>query len=187
MSSSPHLVWSEAKIDELKGLFGERISASQIAARMGVTRNAVIGKLHRMGLSLERVRIPEEERREREKARAKLKSQREKTKYYSRTERMMPEAPSIIAPMPQFEGRLNIPTRDLRDYSNNGANQCRYIADEPPGPDYLACGNETPAGESYCPHCRPLTVSNNHKSQEERAAHIAMGVRKHLRLIRKAA
>ncbi|MBI1340383.1 GcrA cell cycle regulator [bacterium] len=44
--------WTEERVTELKKLWTEGHSASQIAKRLGgVTRNAVIGKVHRLGLS----------------------------------------------------------------------------------------------------------------------------------------
>ena len=45
--------WTEARIDTLKTLAADGLSASQIAAEMGgLTRNAVLGKLHRLGTQL---------------------------------------------------------------------------------------------------------------------------------------
>ena len=45
--------WTEDRVDVLKRLWLEGLSASQIAKQLGggVTRNAVIGKVHRLGLS----------------------------------------------------------------------------------------------------------------------------------------
>ncbi len=44
--------WTEERVETLKKLWAEGHSASQIANRLGgVTRNAVIGKVHRLGLS----------------------------------------------------------------------------------------------------------------------------------------
>ena len=44
--------WTDERVETLKKLWGEGLSASQIAAELGgVTRNAVIGKVHRLGLS----------------------------------------------------------------------------------------------------------------------------------------
>lgn len=43
--------WTDERMDLVKKLWSEGLSASQIASRLGsVTRNAVIGKVHRLGL-----------------------------------------------------------------------------------------------------------------------------------------
>ncbi|MFL1874217.1 GcrA family cell cycle regulator, partial [Hansschlegelia beijingensis] len=44
--------WTDERVELLKKRWAEGLSASQIAAELGgVTRNAVIGKVHRLGLS----------------------------------------------------------------------------------------------------------------------------------------
>ena len=44
--------WTDERVEVLKKMWGEGQSASQIAKELGgVTRNAVIGKVHRLGLS----------------------------------------------------------------------------------------------------------------------------------------
>ncbi len=44
--------WTDERVERLKTLWSDGLSASQIAAELGaVTRNAVIGKVHRLGLS----------------------------------------------------------------------------------------------------------------------------------------
>ena len=46
------MAWTEERVEMLKQLWTDGLSASQIARKMGgVTRNAVIGKVHRLGLS----------------------------------------------------------------------------------------------------------------------------------------
>jgi GcrA cell cycle regulator len=47
------LTWTEERVDMLKKMWGDGLSASQIAGKIagGVTRNAVIGKVHRLGLA----------------------------------------------------------------------------------------------------------------------------------------
>lgn len=44
--------WTDERVEMLKVMWTEGKSASQIAKELGgVTRNAVIGKVHRLGLS----------------------------------------------------------------------------------------------------------------------------------------
>lgn len=54
--------WTDDRVEMLKGMWADGKSASQIAKELGgVTRNAVIGKVHRLGLSN---RLPGSERPE---------------------------------------------------------------------------------------------------------------------------
>ena len=44
--------WTDERVEQLKQLWSDGLSASQIARQLGgVTRNAVIGKVHRLGLA----------------------------------------------------------------------------------------------------------------------------------------
>jgi GcrA cell cycle regulator len=44
--------WTDERVEQLKALWADGLSASQIARILGnVTRNAVIGKVHRLGLA----------------------------------------------------------------------------------------------------------------------------------------
>ena len=47
------MAWTEDRVEKLSELWDKGLSASQIAKELaeGVTRNAVIGKAHRMGLA----------------------------------------------------------------------------------------------------------------------------------------
>jgi len=46
------ITWTDERVEQLKKLWESGLSTSQIAAELGnITRNAVIGKVHRLGLS----------------------------------------------------------------------------------------------------------------------------------------
>ncbi len=53
ISASEKMPWTDERVEMLKKLWSDGLSASQIAGRlgMGVTRNAVIGKVHRLNLA----------------------------------------------------------------------------------------------------------------------------------------
>jgi GcrA cell cycle regulator len=50
-------VWTDERVELLEKLWGEGLSCTQIARKMGgVTRNAIIGKVHRLGLPRRRLK-----------------------------------------------------------------------------------------------------------------------------------
>ena len=48
---SPVATWNPERVEQLRNFVVAGLTCSQIAAEIGVTRNAVIGKIHRLGLS----------------------------------------------------------------------------------------------------------------------------------------
>lgn len=52
MSHLSSILWPEEQVARLKELIAERLTSGQIAKVLQTTRNAVIGKIHRMGLAL---------------------------------------------------------------------------------------------------------------------------------------
>ena len=45
-------MWSSTEVAQLRALQAEQLSASQIGAQLGRTRNAVLGQAHRLGLRI---------------------------------------------------------------------------------------------------------------------------------------
>lgn len=59
MAAKAHGGWTDDAVERLKALWGDPdYSAAVIARRLGVTRNAVLGKVHRLGLSKPRTPRP---------------------------------------------------------------------------------------------------------------------------------
>lgn len=44
------MVWTDERIEELKSLWSEGLTTGEIGKRLGVSKNAVVGKAHRLGL-----------------------------------------------------------------------------------------------------------------------------------------
>lgn len=163
--------WTDERVDELKRHHEAKLSARQISVKMGApSRSAVLGKLHRLGLSEEGISRPRLTDAQREQSRQRRNASRV---VRQRTERQAKGTTMQAAPvksLPPFIGSLNLPFAELRPFSEFEANQCRYSAAEIPGPDYLVCGNETLPGESWCGHCKDIVFNRGQViSDEDRA------------------
>lgn len=160
-------IWDRDAIEHLKRLWDDKASAAEIAAELGggVTRNAVLGKLNRLGLVglRKRPKKPKRERPAQFLLKAPARPVTAKAPRPSKAPVIASDTSPILKRPPMFAQSLNVPLVELRDFSIEQPNQCRYIAHEPPGPGYLCCANETRPGASYCPHHHEIT----HRYQSE--------------------
>ena len=120
------MAWTEAQIEDLKRLWTAGQSASQIGTVLGVSKNAVIGKAHRIKLPARPSPIRHSSGPKKPK-RAPLPKQVRK-----------------IQRRPAFK-----PTR-----RSNGAPSCAWPIGDPGETDFHFCGGKTVPGRSYCSeHC----------------------------------
>src|SRR5258705_12331893 len=88
--------WTDERVELLKKLWGDGLSASQIAGELGgITRNAVIGKVHRLGLS-GRAKAPSSSMPRPRKARAA-------TQMFLAPQRPMMRVTTALAAMPSYD------------------------------------------------------------------------------------
>ena len=125
--------WTDAAIARLKALWGEGLSASECGKRMGVSRNSVIGKIHRLGLSHKYRRPRERAPRMRAKAKPQMRT----------NNRPLPPPEPYQAPPPSEE-----PRRGAFDLLELKLGQCRYP--EGNGPPFRFCGAPITDGYPYC-------------------------------------
>ena len=138
--------WTEDRVGALKKLWLEGQSASQIAKQLGggVTRNAVIGKVHRLGLS-GRAAPSQPARATFRPARPRPAAQpTQAPSAPRRIEAVQPRvaaAPSVPAPMPDLPGTATVMTL--------GAHMCKWPIGDPSSNEFSFCGRR--ASESvYC-------------------------------------
>lgn len=146
--------WTTAHTAILTDLCAEGLSAREIAVRLGgdVTRNSVIGRVHRLGLQLEKKPGGH---------RVKLEAKPEKKKRVSRKSWVesesgpkpitIPETSMIGLRTPMIEASFHV---------------CRYPLWEADGaPDYPVCGLP---GHPWCEHHRAVVFGRG--TQMERSA-----------------
>lgn len=147
-----HLYWTPEREALLARRWKEGISGSQIAKELGgVTRNAVIGKVHRMGLS-GRVTPshPIKKKKTRGQRAAIGKVPKTVKPRYSREVKATQREKAETAPEPK-----RIALEDLKP------GQCKWSVTD--GEPHLFCGHDVNPGSNYCAHHTERAKGENRK------------------------
>ncbi len=125
------MAWTEDRVDKLKALWKKGLSASQIAEELGenITRNAVIGKAHRLGLSSRPspVKKPAQAKR--------------KTAIPKKVAPAAAAAPHAPEPLDK-SGKITI--LELTDRT------CKWPLGHPGDEDFQFCGSKSVPSQPYC-------------------------------------
>jgi GcrA cell cycle regulator len=151
--------WTDDRIEKLKSLWAEGLSASQIANALGeVTRNAVIGKIHRLGLS-GRVKgaiapaRPDRQRHEPEArpARAALAAPQPALRRALAIGNavLKSEPEEDVAPVPVGEAAV-IALHGGVSFADLGPCMCRWPQGDPSDGNFRFCGRPAQPGQPYC-------------------------------------
>jgi len=146
--------WTEERVAELKKLWAEGHSASQIAKRLGsVTRNAVIGKVHRLGLSgratpSRPVKRPPRLARPKpqQTPRQTTAASRPATNLVARTE---PSQPQIAEQEARIEPQ-RLPNGDMVTVLTVKDSMCKWPIGDPADNNFGFCGHASAEGSPYC-------------------------------------
>jgi GcrA cell cycle regulator len=156
-------VWTdEAKSDELRKLYGQGLSCRQIAVIMncGLSRNAIIGRVHRLGLE-RRGRSPGPRKSAKVKSDPLVKRTRlVRSNSNSTALRLIqvnePTRPGALRCVEVESRRLTLLELEPRD--------CRYPDGE--GSDITFCGLSKMDGSSYCISHFSLTKGKSYQISE---------------------
>ena len=154
--------WSDEATEKLKADWAEGLSASEIGGRVGKTRNAVIGKVHRLGLSGRATteRKPTKPRRVPGSPRKRVltpKPRRESPwRQFVKALQEAPPAPIVEAP---------VPLNQRRTMTTIEADECRWPIGDPQDADFHFCGAKKMAGIPYC-ECHGRRAFRSSDAQE---------------------
>ena len=158
--------WTDERVATLTKLWADGLSASQIAAELGgVTRNAVIGKVHRLGLS-GRAKPSNSGAKRVKRTRQNYGNKSRPTNRGSVAIRNGSGSPSriIIEDMEAPESKK----LDLVDLTEK---TCKWPHGDPATSDFHFCGNTPREGAPYCEyHCRMAYQVATDRRRDRRAA-----------------
>ena len=144
--------WTEEKVNKLKELWGKGQTASQIAEIIGgISRNAVIGKAHRLNLS---AKI---------KTRSAISSNTDviKSKNNQIQQRGKKNKFRSLLLNRDFEPARNLQLEELTDET------CKYMEGHPSDKESTFCGRRNVDKFSYCPLHLIIVFSPKNKKDEE--------------------
>ncbi|MCG8622925.1 MAG: GcrA family cell cycle regulator [Proteobacteria bacterium] len=128
--------WTPAMVKRLKEMYAKRMTRSEIASRLGISRGAVSGKLNRM---LKKGEIPSRPARPTESPAKKP------------VVRLTTNAKKEIVPLLQ---RRNLPQRLQLRNINWSRTSCSWPIGDPKASDFHFCGEAIVPGRPYCEtHC----------------------------------
>lgn len=143
--------WNDERVELLKKLWSEGLSASQIAGRIGsVTRNAVIGKVHRLGLSGRATTSRMKSHRPRPRANPVRKLAKPKFATVGNTAvRNLFQADPAEPYVPPVE-ELVIPLAERKTIQTLLETHCRWPIGDPQEAEFHFCGKNKVTGLPYC-------------------------------------
>ena len=129
--------WTSEKVEKLKELWSKGHTASQIAEALGdTTRNAVIGKAHRLNLE------------------ARAPSKQSNSSKSRENRQVMKRSPAPMSRKAKFQSILldkNFEAENPKSLEELTDTTCKYMEGHPDQKDSSFCGRKTVEKYSYCP------------------------------------
>jgi GcrA cell cycle regulator len=141
--------WTDERVELLKKLWADGLSASQIAGELGsVTRNAVIGKVHRLGLS-GRAKTPSSSASRPRKPRSATQMLRVSRTPVRGNTALAHAYDYDFDPEPEVIENI-IPIGQRRTLLELTEATCRWPIGDPGAPEFFFCGGNSLNGLPYC-------------------------------------
>ena len=164
--------WTDERVELLKKLWTDGLSASQIAAELGgVTRNAVIGKVHRLGLSGRAKPVSTKPRTRKPRATLHRKKSGGSSRPMSvgATALQAGEEPDpLTRAQPVAVEELVIPLHERADIMDLNDSVCRWPIGDPQQDDFHFCGRKAEVSGPYCEHHAKIAFQQGMNNQRNR-------------------
>ena len=138
------MIWTDEAVEELKRMWDRGMTTGQIAKALNVTKNSIIGKVHRLCLTARPSpikKVPAKKAPAAKKESSKPVKESRKTSVAAhvtkKEEKNTPQTASFVE-------ETNIPLVKLDNHT------CRWPLGDPRDDDFCFCGKKVKTGQTYC-------------------------------------
>lgn len=154
------MTWTDERVAELMRLWEAGRSASEIGRLLGVSKNSVVGKAHRMKLKARPSPI---------KRGSTPQVRRVAVAPIARPAAQAPAAPKAVETRVPAQAPAPRPARAVARANGKGPN-CLWPIGDPGDQDFHFCGAPAVPGKPYCDeHCARAYIVRNPRSESEAA------------------
>lgn len=165
--------WTDERVEQLKKLWQDGLSASQIAKQLGgVTRNAVIGKVHRLGLS------------------GRAAPSKPSRPVFKAPRPQRPAAAAPAAPRRIAEPAVRAEPQPIVRYVDEapgtatvltlGAHMCKWPIGDPSSDGFTFCGRRNSGEGPYCTEHAQVAYQPPAGKKKATAAELARSLRRYI-------
>lgn len=173
------MAWTDEMVDQLRAMWKEGLTTGEIGKRLGVSKNSIVGKVHRLGLSGRPSPIKKKddakvsvESTPVQAVKETLKENKEKTvkeKNDSKPAKIektagkdsLPQHRTEIKSETQATFHRHVGKTGLTDLDNH---TCRWPLGDPKDENFHFCGKKVRIGQTYCDeHANVAYVKTNKK------------------------
>ncbi len=149
--------WTDEKVEKLKKLWKKGLTTVEIGKALGISKNAVVGKAHRLQLESRPSPIKKAGEPKVEKPQVKIEVKKEVAKKETvETPVKTPEAKVKKVVLKNNTAEKFVTLMDVT------ATSCRWPIGDPNEPDFHFCDKEAIEGKPYClEHCAQAYVGMN--------------------------
>lgn len=141
------MIWTDEAVEELKRMWDRGMTTGQIAKALNVTKNSIIGKVHRLCLTARPSPIKKAPgvKADKKTAGAAKPAKEEKNKKSSVSSQLSVSDEKVSGSAEnKVTEETNIPLVKLDNHT------CRWPLGDPRDDDFCFCGKHVKTGQTYC-------------------------------------
>lgn len=140
------MAWTTEMIDSLKQMWKRGLTTNEIAKELGVSKNSIVGKVHRLNLTARPSPIKKKEEEIASENVDVIEKETKSSKQIAK-ESVKPAKPQkVVTTAPEVKVHKNTCIK----LSELDSHTCRWPIGDPKDDNFCFCGRKVRAGQTYC-------------------------------------